>query len=300
MQDLKQFLPQPLRQVAFTGFSYLLFRLQDVLRLRFLLIGNKQEGKINPIGAQPGVRYSGALLLPAFAFTTFLSGPILLGGQWRIVRRAFTFKSIFYQRSIWLLSLGLLKTQIMQPFWQINFEQGLLLPFTFTTRAWINFFETGLYQYVNLFLNFSGYTDIVVGVSAMLGLKIRHNFKQPYLACSLRDFWRRWHITLAEWVKRHVYIPLGGSRVDHLRWARNILVSMILIGIWHGLAWNFLIWGILHGLCLIFEKRLILPALDKYTARGQNPRIIQIGGRMLGWTYTQLFVLSTWVFFFWK
>jgi alginate O-acetyltransferase complex protein AlgI len=104
---------------------------------------------------------------------------------------------------------------------------------------------------LQIYTDFSGYTDIAIGSAKMLGYDLLQNFRQPYFASSIRDFWHRWHISLTTWLRDYLYIPLGGNRVSTWRWYTNILVVFVLSGIWHGAGCNFLIWGLLHGLFLL-------------------------------------------------
>lgn len=109
-----------------------------------------------------------------------------------------------------------------------------------------------LYGYtVQLFLDFSGYTDMVMGMAMLLGFSLPANFRMPLRAFNIRDFWNRWHISLSTWIRDYVYIPLGGSRRGFVRTQCNLLAAMTLSGIWHGYGWNFLLWGLLHGLALV-------------------------------------------------
>ncbi|HKM64848.1 MAG TPA: MBOAT family protein [Acidisphaera sp.] len=115
----------------------------------------------------------------------------------------------------------------------------------------------GIYGYaVQIYCDFSAYTDIAIGIAALLGFEFPPNFNQPYRASSLRDFWRRWHISLSSWLRDYLYKPLGGSRGGALFTARNLMVTMLLGGIWHGAAWKFVFWGVLHGLGLGVERIL--------------------------------------------
>lgn len=107
---------------------------------------------------------------------------------------------------------------------------------------------------VQIYCDFSAYSDMAIGVAALLGYRFPHNFNQPYRARSLQDFWRRWHISLSSWLRDYLYIPLGGSRGGLLYICRNLLITMLLGGIWHGAKWTFLIWGGLHGLVLAAER----------------------------------------------
>ncbi|MDB5688279.1 MAG: rane-bound O-acyltransferase family protein [Sphingomonas bacterium] len=107
---------------------------------------------------------------------------------------------------------------------------------------------------VQIYCDFSAYSDMAIGIAALLGYRFPHNFNQPYRAASLQDFWRRWHISLSSWLRDYLYIPLGGSRGGALFACRNLLITMLLGGLWHGAKWTFLIWGGLHGLVLSLER----------------------------------------------
>ena len=98
-----------------------------------------------------------------------------------------------------------------------------------------------------LYADFAGYTDVAIGSAQLFGITLPENFRQPYLARSIAEFWRRWHITLSDWLKTYVYIPLGGSRVSRYRWAFNILTVFLISGVWHGSGLTFIVWGLLHG-----------------------------------------------------
>src|SRR4029079_10359424 len=108
-----------------------------------------------------------------------------------------------------------------------------------------------VYAYaVQIYADFSGYTDIAIGVALLLGFRLPQNFNAPYTAASLRDFWRRWHMTLSRWLRDYLYIPLGGSKGTGAETYRNLLITMALGGLWHGAAWTFVAWGVLHGVGL--------------------------------------------------
>ena len=112
-----------------------------------------------------------------------------------------------------------------------------------------------VYAYaVQIYCDFSGYSDIAIGVAALLGYRFKWNFNQPYRAASLKEFWRRWHISLSEWLRDYLYIPLGGSHGGAARNLRNLFLTMLLGGIWHGAAWTFIIWGAIHGFALGIER----------------------------------------------
>lgn len=116
---------------------------------------------------------------------------------------------------------------------------------------------------LQIYFDFSGYSDMAIGLALMFGFKIKENFNYPLIASSITDFWRRWHISLSSWFKDYIYIPLGGNKVKTKKWIRNILIVWLLTGFWHGANYNFIIWGIYFGLILIIEKKLIKKYLDK-------------------------------------
>jgi alginate O-acetyltransferase complex protein AlgI len=107
---------------------------------------------------------------------------------------------------------------------------------------------------LQIYCDFSGYTDMAIGTAHMLGYKLAQNFNIPYVSLNVSEFWRRWHISLSSWLRDYLFIPLGGSRGGSWRTARNLLVTMTLGGLWHGASWNFVLWGVLHGLLLIVHK----------------------------------------------
>ena len=144
----------------------------------------------------------------------------------------------------------------------------------------------GVYGYaIQIYCDFSGYSDIAIGTAALLGFQFKENFRQPYRATSLQDFWRRWHVSLSGWLRDYLYIPLGGSRFGTWLTYRNLFLTMFLGGLWHGAAWNFLIWGSLHGAWLAGER-----ALTNGYSKFAPPKIF-------GWFVTFHVVCAAWVFF---
>ena len=135
-----------------------------------------------------------------------------------------------------------------------------------------------------IYFDFSGYSDMAIGMGRMFGFKFPENFRYPYVSRSVSDFWRRWHITLSTWFREYLYIPLGGNRVRVPRNIFNLAVVWMATGLWHGASWNFLLWGAYFGAVLIAEKFLYGKALSR--APG-----------FVGWAYTALVVLVGWVFF---
>ena len=125
--------------------------------------------------------------------------------------------------------------------------------------AWLGIISFSL----QIYFDFSGYSDMAIGMGKMLGFNYLENFNYPYIATSITDFWRRWHISLSSWFRDYVYIPLGGSRCKKIINIRNILVVWMLTGIWHGASWNFIIWGLYFGIILIIEKFVLKKYLEK-------------------------------------
>ena len=120
-----------------------------------------------------------------------------------------------------------------------------------------------------IYFDFAGYSDMAIGMGAMMGFQFPENFNYPYLSRSVTEFWRRWHMTLGGWFRDYVYIPLGGSRTSTMKWVRNVLIVWMLTGIWHGASWNFLLWGLYYGILLLVEKFF----LGKYLKGKVLPRI---------------------------
>ena len=114
----------------------------------------------------------------------------------------------------------------------------------------------GIAFMLHIYFDFSGYSDMAIGLGSVFGFNFPENFNYPYLSKSVTEFWRRWHMTLGSWFRDYVYIPLGGSRVKKSRWILNILVVWMLTGLWHGAAWNFVLWGLLFAVMLLLEKQL--------------------------------------------
>src|SRR5712671_6088091 len=134
----------------------------------------------------------------------------------------------------------------------------------------------GAYAFAfQIYGDFSGYSDIARGSAQLLGFHFMVNFKQPYLATSLQDFWRRWHMSLSTWLRDYLYITLGGNRYGELKTYRNLLLTMLLGGLWHGANWTFVIWGAIHGVGLALERFFVIDPSTK---------------RFIPWTF-----LDTWL-----
>ena len=147
--------------------------------------------------------------------------------------------------------------------------------------AWL-----GAFAYMfQIYFDFSGYSDMAIGLGKMFGFEFNMNFNFPYVSKSITEFWRRWHISLSSWFRDYVYIPLGGNRVSKIKHIRNLLIVWFLTGLWHGAAWNFVAWGLYYGVILIIEKYLLSPVLDRL------PDVVRH-------IYSIVLVVIGWVLFF--
>ncbi len=137
---------------------------------------------------------------------------------------------------------------------------------------------------LQIYFDFSGYSDMAIGMGHMLGFDFLENFNYPYVSCSVQEFWRRWHISLSSWFRDYLYIPLGGNRRGKVRTYINLIIVFACTGLWHGASFSFIVWGLWHGLFLVIERLGFKKALDKLP-------------KFIGWIYTVLVVLVGWVFF---
>ena len=137
---------------------------------------------------------------------------------------------------------------------------------------------------LQIYFDFSGYSDMAIGLGNVFGFHFLENFNYPYISKSVTEFWRRWHISLSTWFRDYIYIPLGGNRVSKIKWIRNIFIVWTLTGLWHGAAWNFIIWGLYYGILLLLEKLYLNKLLDKL------PKIIN-------YIYTIIIIMIGWMIF---
>jgi len=196
-------------------------------------------------------------------FTFFVSFfPQLVAGP--IVRASYFIPQIHKEvhldkdtiaRALVLIFAGLLKKGVIADYLSINFVDRI-----FENPALFSGMENllGVYAYaLQIYCDFSGYSDIAIGLAALLGFQLPVNFLTPYRATSVTDFWRRWHISLSTWLRDYLYIPLGGNRKGKARQYINLMLTMLLGGLWHGASWNFVVWGGMHGMALAFDKLLL-------------------------------------------
>ena len=147
---------------------------------------------------------------------------------------------------------------------------------------------------VQIYCDFSGYSDMGVACAAMFGYRLCENFRQPYFTASVGDFWRRWHISLSTWLRDYVYAPLGGNRGGRWQTCRNLFATMVLGGLWHGAAWTFVLWGALHGAALVVER---LASACVATRRFDSASGWPSRGRAIGMLCTLYWIGATWILF---
>jgi alginate O-acetyltransferase complex protein AlgI len=191
----------------------------------------------------------------------------------------------------WLIAYGAVKKLLVAD------HIAILVNLSFNNLAragsadlWLATFAYGL----QLYLDFSAYVDIARGSAMLLGITLPQNFNAPYFSTNLTDFWRRWHITLGDWLRNYLYFPLGGSRQGLGRTYLNLMIVMLIAGIWHGNNWGFLIWGALHGAGLVLHR--LTQAATKAVPQ-MKPFWASIPGLLLAWMLTQGLVFFSWLFF---
>ena len=216
-------------------------------------------------------------------FPQLIAGPIVhhaemmpqFASRWNAVKR---YRHI--AAGLFVFSLGLFKKVVIADSFAVWANAG------FDGGAALNFFEAwaaSLSYTLQLYFDFSGYTDMAIGAALLFNIKLPFNFNSPYKALDIQDFWRRWHMTLSRFLRDYIYIPLGGNRKGSLRTYTNLLITFLLGGIWHGAGWTFVFWGFLHGVALMAHRawKLLGFSMPKVWA----------------WLTTFLFINFTWVFF---
>ncbi|PIE23047.1 MAG: membrane-bound O-acyltransferase family protein [Planctomycetota bacterium] len=193
-----------------------------------------------------------------------------------------------FKDGLFRIAVGLGKKVVIADVLAVQLVDGVFAPGSDASGLYA---LLGVYGYaLQIYGDFSGYSDIAIGSARLLGFRIPENFDMPYTATSIRDFWRRWHISLSSWLRDYLYIPLGGNRKGKIRTYSNLALTMLLGGLWHGAQWNFVFWGGLHGLWL---------AVDRFWERRGWPGLSDggFGRRMLARILTFHLVCLAWVFF---
>jgi len=235
---------------------------------------------------EPARRYLDYLLFVAF-FPHLVAGPIVRPRQMLPQLLAPPVADPDLQaRGLWLIATGLGKKIVIGDTLSVNIVgRAFGNPERFSSVE----LAFAVYAYaIQIYCDFSGYTDVAIGSALLFGYRLPENFNVPYLARNLQDFWHRWHISLSSWLRDYLYVPLGGSRRGALRTYVNLMITMLLGGLWHGASWNFVIWGALHGAGL---------AVTRMWQRARPPGEGTVAGRVLTTFLTFQFVCLAWVFF---
>ncbi|HEN20623.1 MAG TPA: MBOAT family protein, partial [Desulfobacteraceae bacterium] len=221
-------------------------------------------------------------------FPQLVAGPIVRASEFIPQLYApFRLSAREWSHALFLIMGGLIKKIIISDFISVNFVDRV-----FDTPLLYSGLENMLAVYgygLQIYCDFSGYTDIAIGLALMLGYRLPVNFNSPYKARNISDFWRRWHISLSRWLKDYLYISLGGNRKGRLKTYVNLMITMLLGGLWHGAAWRFVIWGGLHSLGLVINKLWM-----KIFPRRRSPGRVKT---FLSVFITFNFVTFCWVFF---
>ena len=235
---------------------------------------------------EPADRYLDYLLFVAF-FPHLVAGPIVRPRQMLPqFRTAPVANPEMQARGLWLIATGLGKKVVLGDTLAVNLVgRAFGNPERFSSVELV----VAVYAYAfEIYCDFSGYTDVAIGSALLFGYQLPDNFNAPYLARNLQGFWHRWHISLSTWLRDYLYIPLGGSRLGARRTYVNLMITMVLGGLWHGASWNFVIWGALHGVGLAFTR---------FWQRARGDREGTWGSRTWAGFWTFQFVCLAWVFF---
>ncbi len=239
------------------------------------------------------------LIYVAF-FPQLLSGPIARAGDFLVQLKDGGAKKIenLYE-NFTLIFLGLFKKLVISSYLVANITDDVFaVPENYSSLVII----VAVFAYsLVIYFDFSGYTDLAIGFAGLMGFRSPINFNAPYLSLNIQDFWRRWHITLSSWTRDYVYIPLGGNRKGLIRKYFNLMLAMILVGLWHGAATHFIVWGGLHGIALAgyrFYQDRKKNHLSPETILKPPKKLREIISKIFCWLVTFGFVSFAWIFFF--
>lgn len=220
-------------------------------------------------------------------FPQLVAGPIVRASEFiPQLYKPYHLEKREFSHALFLICKGLIKKIIISDFIAINFVDRV-----FDAPSMYSGFENlmAVYGYgLQIYCDFSGYTDIAIGLGLIFGFRLPFNFNSPYKAAGISDFWKRWHISLSRWLKDYLYIPLGGNRKGSFRTYLNLLITMILGGLWHGASLRFIIWGFLHGIGLVIDR--MLKMIFGENIRSRSVRILIV-------FLTFQFVNFCWIFF---
>lgn len=232
-------------------------------------------------GKHAPLKHPHELLLYILSFPQMIAGPIV---QFNTVADQITNRSENADKFLYgfyRFSIGLGKKVLIANTVGAIASEMLAIPLPNASEAWL-----GIIAYTfQIYFDFSGYSDMAIGLGKMMGFDFPENFDNPYTSKSITEFWRRWHITLGAWMRQYLYIPLGGNRVDNKRRLyMNLWIVFLISGLWHGASWNYVVWGAYHGFFLVVERIFLLDFLKRI-------------GKWGAWLWTFLIVVIGWVFF---
>lgn len=223
-------------------------------------------------------------------FPQLVAGPIVRARDFiPQIRRPLFVSDEMFGRGIFLIMSGLFKKAVISDYISVNFVERI-----FDNPTLYSGVENlmGVYGYaLQIYCDFSGYSDMAIGIALLLGFHFNINFDSPYKSASVTEFWRRWHISLSSWLRDYLYISLGGNRKGKVRQYVNLIITMFLGGLWHGASWNFVLWGVLHGVALAVHKFWMSLTGRK---KGEQSHGIR---RFFGVVVTFHFVCFCWIFF---
>jgi alginate O-acetyltransferase algI len=224
-------------------------------------------------------------------FPQLVAGPIVRAADFAPqIRRPLVITNDMFARGVYFILIGLFKKAVISDYISLNFVDRI-----FDNPTLYSGLENllGVYGYaLQIYCDFSGYSDMAIGIALLLGFHFPINFNAPYRSVSITDFWRRWHISLSTWIRDYIYISLGGNRKGKLRQYVNLVITMLLGGLWHGASLNFVAWGGAHGLALAVHKFFSQEVL--HHGRGFQPHGLR---KWIAIVLTFHFVCFTWIFF---
>lgn len=233
-------------------------------------------------GDVPSQRNWVTLAMYISLFPQLIAGPIV---RYKTIAAELAQREITLQRfadGAGRFTIGLAKKVLIANNIGLIWKDTLLTSEPSVLLAWLGLMAFAL----QIYFDFSGYSDMAIGLGRILGFTFPENFNYPYIAQTVTDFWRRWHMSLTGWFRDYVYIPMGGNRVPYMKWVRNVLVVWFLTGLWHGASWNFALWGLYFGVLMIIEKAFLHKVLYRL------PRVVRhvylIFAVLVGWALFEL------------
>ncbi len=271
LEPLDIFLPVGISFFTFQSLSYII----DVYR-----------GKIEPLH-----RWIDYVFYVSF-FPPLVAGPIIRARDF--IPQMYHVPAVAraqFGEGLFLILCGLFKKTVISDYISLNFVDRIFdAPLLYTGVENL----LGVYGYaLQIYCDFSGYSDMAIGIALLLGFRVNINFDAPYQSATITEFWRRWHISLSSWLKDYLYIPLGGNRKGKVRTYVNLLITMLLGGLWHGASFNFIFWGALHGVALAIHKFV----MSRFSSFKQLGAEMPVWRRVIGVVFTFHVVCLGWIMF---